>query len=147
MQGFEECVKKGLLRRSVPSEKQAGLSMIKAKKLLDEAVKSYEMSLYESSLILSYLAMFHAARSLLFKDGWREKSHYCISRFLEEFYVKKGKLERIWVDYLDHVRDTRHETQYDLSYFPSAREAEETLKLAERFVKRIKEVYDLKTSL
>jgi uncharacterized protein (UPF0332 family) len=84
------------------------------------------------------MAMFHGARALLFRDGWREKSHYCIARYLEEFYVKSGKLDGTWVELLDRMRELRHEDQYDIVYEPRADEAEEALKLAEEFLKVMK---------
>jgi uncharacterized protein (UPF0332 family) len=60
---------KGLLRRVTPSKEKALLSMKKAERWLDEAEKNLNSDSYDSCLISSYLAMFHAARSILFKDG------------------------------------------------------------------------------
>jgi len=71
--------------------------------------------------------MFHSARAVLFRDGRREKSHFCIARYLEEMYVKKGKLEREWIDLLDRLREMRHADQYDISYFATREEAKSAL--------------------
>ncbi len=103
---FEECVRKGLLRRITPSEEKAMQSMKRAEKWLNDAEKSLEHGLYDNCLISSYLAMFHAARAVLFRDGWREKSHFCIARYQEEKYARAGKLERVWIDVLDRLRET-----------------------------------------
>ena len=84
--------------------------------------------------------MFHAARAILFRDGWREKSHYCISRYLEEKYVKAGRLERERVDLLDSLRELRHEDQYDVTYFATEEEAKEALNVAFEFVERMENV-------
>ena len=69
----------------------------------------------------------------MFFDGFREKSHACVSRYLEEKYVKTGKLDKKWVELLDHSREIRHDDQYDLSFFSTKEEAENALKSANDF--------------
>jgi uncharacterized protein (UPF0332 family) len=108
---FEDCLKKRLLRRTTPSKDKAERSMKRAEMWLNEAERNLNSRSFDSCLISSYLAMFHAARAILFRDGWREKSHYCISRYLEEKYVKAGKLDGEWVELLDRSRELRHEDQ------------------------------------
>ncbi|HEX7628323.1 MAG TPA: HEPN domain-containing protein [Candidatus Methanoperedens sp.] len=63
-----------------------------------------------------YNAFFHVARALLFKDGIKERSHFCIARYVEEKYVNTKLLNRDFLDYLDTLRDARHETQYSLDF-------------------------------
>ncbi len=139
---FEDCVRRGLLRRVTPSLEKAKQSMKRAEKWLFDAEKSLEHELYDNCLISSYLAMFHSARAILFRDGWREKSHFCIARYLEERYVKHGKLEREWIDLLDRLRETRHAGQYDVSYFATWEEAESAINIAHEFVERIKKLLE-----
>lgn len=86
--------------------------------------------------------MFHSARSLLFLDGYREKSHYCIARYLEEKYVRSGMLESKWVELLDHYRDLRHDDQYSTTFFATIDEAESALKTAKDFFDRMKILLD-----
>lgn len=86
--------------------------------------------------------MFHSARAILFLDGYREKSHACVARYLEEQYVHKKKLEKRWVELLDHHREIRHEDKYDLSFFSSEGEAKEALKAAGHFFQRMKHLLD-----
>ena len=131
-----------MLRRVTPSIDKAKLSMKRAERWFGEAEKSLNSGLYDSCLITSYLAMFHAARAVLFRDGWREKSHFCIARYLEEMYVKKGKLEREWIDLLDRLRETRHADQYDVSYFATREEADSALSIAFEFVERIEKLLE-----
>ncbi|WP_230972445.1 HEPN domain-containing protein [Archaeoglobus neptunius] len=139
---FEECVRRGLLRRVTPSLGKTKQSMKRAEKWLFDAEKSLEHGLYDNCLISSYLAMFHSARAILFRDGWREKSHFCIARYLEEKYVKQGKLEREWVDLLDRLRETRHADQYDISYFATQEEAESVINIAHEFVERMEKLLE-----
>ena len=106
MNGFETCLQRNLLRKVIPSREKALLSLKRAEEWLEEARRNIRFGSYRTSLVASYMAMFHAARALLFRDGWRE-SHYCIARYIEEFYVKSGKLDGTWVELLDRMRDSR----------------------------------------
>jgi len=139
---FNYCLKAKLLRKIPPSEDKANQSFKKADQWLAEAKISFEGSAYSSSVLTSYMVMFHAARSMLFLDGYREKSHACVARYLEEKYVKTGKLDTKWVDLLDHSREIRHEDQYNVSFFSTKGEAEKALKSAEDFLLAIKDLFD-----
>jgi uncharacterized protein (UPF0332 family) len=86
--------------------------------------------------------MFHSARAILFFDGYREKSHACVARYLEEHYVNKKMLEKKWVKLLDHHREIRHNDQYDLSFYSSDEEAKEALESAGHFLQRMKHLID-----
>ena len=115
---------------------------VRAAKWLDEARRSFENEAFDASILAAYLAMFHSARSTLFLGGYREKSHACVARFLEEKYVRKGKLERKWVQLLDHHRELRHENQYDLSFFTTRKEAGKALESSTTFLKRMQRLLD-----
>ena len=105
---YDECLSKGLLRRIPPSKEQGKRSFEKAQRWLDEAKIILGSKAFNSSVSAAYLAMFHSARAILFLEGFREKSHACVARFLAQ-YVQGGKLEQEWVDLLDHHREIRHE--------------------------------------
>jgi len=122
-----------LLRRIPPSKDKAAQSLKKAREWLKEAENSLRGNALNSSILASYMVMFHAARTILFLDGFREKSHACVARYLDEKYVKTGKLDKKWVELLDHSREIRHNDQYDLSYFSTKEEAENALKSANDF--------------
>jgi len=139
---FKNCVEKGLLRKFPSSEDNALRSVKKAKSWLKEAEKSFQGEAYDSSVLSSYLAMFHSARAILFLDGYREKSHACVARYLEEQYVSKKKLEKKWVELLDHHREIRHDDQYDLSFYSSDEEAKEALESAAQFLEQMKRLLD-----
>ena len=88
----------------------------------------------------SYLVMFHSARAILFYDGFREKSHACVARYLEEKYMKPGRLEKKWIELLDHSREMRHNNQYDLSFCSTEEEAKKALKTANKFLEIMKKL-------
>jgi uncharacterized protein (UPF0332 family) len=137
---FHECLKKRLLRKTQPSKQKAKKSLEASLKWLEEAEKNIRSDALKSSLLSAYLAVFHAARSILFLDGYREKSHACIARYLEEKYVRKGLLESEWVEMLDHFRELRHTDQYSFSFFASADESEDTVAKSKEFVSRMEKL-------
>jgi uncharacterized protein (UPF0332 family) len=130
------------MRKIPASDGKALKSIAKANKWLGEARKNLEHDLVDSCLVSSYSAMFHAARALLFRDGFREKSHYCVARYLEEKYVRKGKLSKRVVDLLDRFRNLRHTDLYRLDFFVTKEEAKEAIKSAEIVVKEITQLIE-----
>lgn len=141
---FHECLKKGLIRKTQPSKAKAKKSLQASLKWLEEAERNIKSDALKSSLLSAYLAVFHAARSVLFLDGYREKSHACIGRYLEEKYVRKGLLESEWVEMLDHFRELRHTDQYSFNFFASEEESEDTIAKSREFVSRMEKlVYEV----
>ena len=138
---FKSCIDKGLLRKIPGSKDNALRSISKADNWLGESQKTFQGEAYDSSVMSSYLVMFHAARAVLFYDGYREKSHACVARYLEDQYVNRKKLEKKWVDLLDYHRAMRHENQYDLSFFSSKEEAQKAIESAEEFLQRIQQLF------
>lgn len=136
---YEACLRQGLLKRIPPSKDKALRSIQKAQRWLTEAKQTLKSGASGASVLAAYLAMFHAARAILFLDGFREKSHACVARYLDH-YVKQGRLEPQWVDLLDHSRETRHDDQYDLSFISSAEDAHQAVQSAETFLKRLQEL-------
>ena len=145
---YSDCIAKGLLRKIPPSKDKAEQSLRKAYEWLKEAENSLSGSALNSSILASYMAMFHAARSILFADGFREKSHACVSKYIEEKYVKTGKLDKKWIELLDHCREIRHEDQYDLSFLSTKEDAQVALKSGKDFIvamdKLLKDILKIK---
>ena len=138
MIGLNECIKRGLIRKIAASREKAKQSIEKAKELLQEANQNLENELTNSAVIVSYLSIFHAARALLFKDGFREKSHECIVRYIEEKYG--GKISQKQIELLEKFKDERMHTQYDVSYSPSEEDAEKMAEFAAEFIETIEQL-------
>lgn len=60
---------------------------------LAAAKRSGEAGEHKWVTVQAYYAMFHAARALLYAEGYREKSHYCLSVALLELYVDTSKIK------------------------------------------------------
>lgn len=137
---YNECLRLGLLKRTPPSKDKALNSLKAAEKWLTETKNNISGKSFNSALISSYLAMFHASRAILFADGLREKSHACLARYLEDVYVKKGLLEIKWVELLDHYREMRHNNQYSFGFVVTEKEIKEIFENAKEFVNRLKDI-------
>ena len=81
------------------------------------------------------MAMFHAARALLYKDGIQEKNHYAIFLYLRERYATKIPLRIL--NLFNLYRIERHETMYGLEYQPRREDALSGIEDAKMFVREI----------
>jgi len=131
---FSACLKQGLLRKTLPSPEKAKKGIEKARQFLGEAQQVFEAKAYDSCLLTCYQAIFLSAKAVLFKDGYREKSHACVARYLEELYVKTGKLDVKWVELLDRFRNLRHDDEYDVFFLASEKECRQMLSFAAEFI-------------
>jgi uncharacterized protein (UPF0332 family) len=129
---FDECVEQGLLRRMPPSKRQAEEQLKKAFVLLEESKKALEANLPNAAMTSAYTAALGSSRALLFRDGYREKSHACVARYLEAKYLKEIGASRISL--LDEYRDRRHKTLYSGDYYPTLEEAKRVVSFAEEFL-------------
>ncbi|VVB70181.1 HEPN domain protein [uncultured archaeon] len=78
MKNIDDCFLRGLLRKVEPSRTKSEQSLLQARDWLYEARKNLDAEAYRSALSSAYLAIFHSARAVLFRDGIREKSHDCV---------------------------------------------------------------------
>ncbi len=132
---LNECLSKGLIRKYTPSKEQALASLNKAKTLLAEAEGDLQDKRYNSAMLVGYVSILNASRAVLFKDGYREKSHVCIVRYIEAKY--KNKLPEGHIKLLDHYRETRHEIQYGTEQFAEEQGAREIVEFAKKYMKII----------
>ncbi|MGC8961607.1 MAG: HEPN domain-containing protein, partial [Candidatus Bathyarchaeia archaeon] len=72
--------------------------------------------------------------------GFREKSHYCLARYVEEKYVNTKRLTRVVVDLLDRFRELRHEDLYELEFSATEEDANEAIENAEIVIEEIEKL-------
>jgi uncharacterized protein (UPF0332 family) len=118
---LDECYERGLLRKVAASNDKAMQSLAQAREWVTEAGYDGDAGSLRSALMAAYMGYFHAARAVLFRDGIREKNHYCIGVYLES-YREKGLLEDVWVLQFDHMRGLRQSDQYSLDARPTLEE-------------------------
>lgn len=134
---FDECVRQGLLRRMPPSKKEAEDQLQKAGVLLEEAKTALATNLPNAAMTSAYSVALDVGRALLFRDGYREKSHACVARYLEAKYSKQLGAD---VYLLDEYRDRRHKTLYSGEYYPSLAEAKRVVSFAETFITKVRKL-------
>jgi uncharacterized protein (UPF0332 family) len=139
MTRISDCYERGLLRKVDPSQEKAAASISHAREWVNEARKDLGIGAVRSSLVAVYMGYFHSARAVLYHDGIREKSHYCIGVYLET-YVEKKQLEEEWVVLFDHMRGLRQADQYSLDARPTEQEAAAAVEGADRFINRMEEL-------
>ncbi len=108
----DECIKKGLLLKISQDVPKALESIKTAKKKLELAKNESKHGLYEGAIVSAYTCMFHCARALLFKDGYKERSHFALGVYLKQNY--RSKIESRFLNQFDSLRLQRHEVLYGL---------------------------------
>lgn len=108
----EDCFSKGLLKVTTPEPQLAKKAIKRARNILKEIPRAVKADLLEMSQQRIYQAAFHGAKVLLYKDGVKERSHYCVAAYLTEKYSKLFPKNLLIL--LDELRDVRHESQYGL---------------------------------
>jgi uncharacterized protein (UPF0332 family) len=139
---LQDCIKKGLILRIAPSREAAEKSIARSETWLIEAKGVLDAGRYDSCILAAYAAMFHAIRALLIRDGYRERSHYCTARYVEEKYVRKGLLPKEVVALIDDYRELRHDAAYSLEFEAGEKDARDAVRDAKRIIDSIKKVFD-----
>lgn len=129
-----ECFQNGLLKNVSPDMENAERSIKLSMENIDDAVENLSIHRYRVVAILSYTAMFHAARAILFRDGIKERSHECIPVYLKEKYPELETLANI----LDSYRRFRHDAIYGLDFVMDEEDAQAALESSKEFVNKIK---------
>ena len=75
---FNDCLKRGKIVAFPAAKKIVAKELSIAEQDLETAQKSIKQKDYKWATIQAYYSMFHAARTLLYHKGYREKSHYCL---------------------------------------------------------------------
>jgi len=134
MNDFERCIKERRLIKIRPSKEIIQKEVESSEYDLERARNSLDEGDFKWAAVQSYYSMFHAAKALVFKKGYREKSHFCLIIALRTLYVKEDKLESEMVENLELCMNLRHEADYGLTYHQES--AETAIKYAEGFLEK-----------
>jgi len=135
---LEECLEKGLLRKIEASRGMIDKELRLAEENLKEAESLSQIKHFNASVIFIYTSMFHSARAILFKDGYSERSHACLILYLDEKYIKAGKLEERFILAMDNLRADRHKALYNTPATYTEDEVNELIETATEFKKKTK---------
>ena len=98
---------RGLLKRTAPDPENARRSLELSMSNIEDSSENLRIRRHRVVIVSSYMAMFHAARAILLRDGVKERSHECIPVYIKESYPK---LESV-ADTLDSYRRLRQEAR------------------------------------
>lgn len=135
---IKECFENRLLREISPDVKKSEKSVEVAIQRIEKSKKAFDLKIWEYVVLESYMAMFHVARAVLFRDGIQEKNHYAVYIYLKEKYA--NKIPMTVINLLNIHRGERHESMYGLEYNPSKKDAESALEDAKLFIENIGKV-------
>lgn len=131
MNDFERCIKERRIIKIKPSNEMIHKELDSAEYDLERARNSLEED-FKWAAVQSYYSMFHAAKALVLKKGFREKSHFCLVIALRELYVNEDTLNAEMVENLELCMHLRHEADYGLTYHQES--AETAIKYTEEFL-------------
>ena len=141
----EDCFEQGMLKRIKPNMNYAKQSVKQEEHFLEESSELIEGNMKDMAFIALYSASFHAARALLFRDGVKERSHYCVSKYIEEKYAEKELITMRHAVILDSLRGRRNDIQYSLEPTELDEDLGEIHTEVESFLERVKKILSKKT--
>ena len=143
MSSIGDCLKKRLLRKEAPDIEKARKAIEVSEQRFLDADISLDSGVNSAVILLAYASMFHVSRALLFRDGYTERSHYCLAEFIKENYINKGLISPKFAHLLNNAREERHEVLYGLEKTETRKDAELVLESARDYIKEIKKIMGL----
>lgn len=131
---FKQCLENKKIVSFAKGKNLVKKELAVAKSDLTDAKAGYENGRYKWSTIQAYYAMFHAARALVYSQGYREKSHYCLAVALGALFVDGGTMEAQSVRDFLNAMNLREAADYEANFSQSGAKA--VIASAERFIEK-----------
>lgn len=133
----EDFVIKGWLEKTAVDERLVKKEFEEADYDLGKAKGALEEGDFKWCIIQAYYSMFHAAKALLFRLGFREKKHFVIGAVLERL-SKEGRLESGFVNDFRGAMMAREDADY--RYVHTKDTSGYVIGIAEEFIAKMKEM-------
>ncbi|MBU4251714.1 MAG: HEPN domain-containing protein [Candidatus Omnitrophica bacterium] len=104
-----------------------------AKEDLLDAKDLFSRERFKSATTLAYYTIFHTTRALLYKKGYREKSHIQLGFAIKAFYVDKGLLPQEYYNNFIQALDFRELADYKSKF--SKETAERNIQAGEEAIR------------
>jgi uncharacterized protein (UPF0332 family) len=143
---LEELLRSRTVRRAKPNHRLAVNSIRHAYSDIDTARMLTANDKFDWSLAVSYNAMLVAGRGLMFDRGYRPsitEGHAAVVKFLHAILGAEASERMVMV--MNGMRKKRHRVVYEEMDVVSEDEAEQAVKWAEEFVRRIDEMVHTKS--
>lgn len=135
---FEDCLKRQKLVKFTTAKKLTQKELKTAKEDLKTARESLRRGQDKWATIQAYYAMFHTARALLYSEGYREKSHYCLIVAMRAVFVEQGMLDVQLVEAFQTAKVLRENADYENEF--SRASARELVDKAGKFLASAQEI-------
>lgn len=112
----EDLISRGLIKRCVFSEEMYKKEFGVGVRDLESAKISFENGNYKWATVQAYYAIFHVVRALIYKSGYREKSHIALRDIFKELYIKTEKLPIVTYESLKEGMYLREAADYENEY-------------------------------
>jgi len=112
----------------------------KAEKSIKVAKDLLKNGYYEDACSKAYYVMFYSAQALLKNSEINVTKHSAVVAKFGEYFVKTGEIETKYHKYLIDAKRKREISDYDVFIIIDRETAEERVKWAEEFLKKIKEI-------
>jgi uncharacterized protein (UPF0332 family) len=132
MNEFERCIKEHHLLKIKATKEMIDKEITSAEYDFLRSKESIRDEDYKWASVQAYYSMFHAAKALVLKKGYREKSHYCLIVAIRELYVKDDIMNDELADTLELCMHLRHDADYGLIYDKES--AETAIRYAQQFL-------------
>ena len=135
---LSDLLKEDRIRRVSADTKQANENLKAAERDLKVASKTVKVDC-DWAFVMAYNAMLHAARALLFADGYEpvgEEKHKIAVDYAD---IKLGAKYRDKINLFDRMRKRRHAILYEKVGSVSEHEANFAIKTANEFFEKVKE--------
>jgi len=109
---------------------------------LERARKSLSDGDFKWATVQAYYAMFHAAKALLYSQGYTEKSHRALLTAIRELFFRSGELDDGLIEDLSNAMDLREEADYGM--ISSENGASEVVEKAGNFIQRVIEILEIR---
>ncbi len=116
MNEFERCIKERRLIRINASKEMIRKELSNAEYDLNSSKESIRDEDYKWAAVQAYYSMFHAAKALVLKKGYREKNHYCLLIALNKLFVNQDLMNQEMIDNFELCMRLRHDADYGLLY-------------------------------
>lgn len=109
---FKDCLKRRKITKFERAPELAPRELTEAISDLDSAKASFADDNFKWAIIQSYYSMFHAARSLIYARGYRERSHHCLIIALRSLYAAESILDVALIESLQLAKTLRENADY-----------------------------------
>ncbi len=140
MSRVEDLIENRELRKVGDSLEKVKKSLEIAEVKLEDSRKLFSAGFYETAFLTVYTSMFHAARSLLYKDGYQEKSHFSVYIYLQERYAEH--IPKSLLLSFNEFKNTRHEILYGFEGDYKKEDVEQAIMDGEEFLEEVKKLHD-----